>query len=250
MGVRAISPLKQPPLPATGKGADSNSGFAGMQQKKRGAGKSAQRANAWRDAKHRYELQCQQHRKQRGLSKLSYTETIEMIDKRQRKFEEPSQMEVEDMIDNADAQVNEEEEREEEKEYQRSVAKDKSPIYGNLRVEHKPEDTMRFLSVNVNGLPFWWHDNPKANHLKFILKQYQIDGLGLQEPCINWSAFKSSRTLASLLRDGTTPIKSVHSHNLLETDNIGRKQRGGTATLLRDKLAAKVIDRGGRMKHD
>ena len=120
-----------------------------------------------------------------------------MIDKRQRKFEEPSRMKVEDMIDNTDAQVDEEEERKEEKEYQRSVAKDKSPIYGNLQVEHKPKDTMRFLSVNVNGLPFWWHDNPKANHLKFILKQYQIDGLGLQEPCINWSAFKSSHGSSS-----------------------------------------------------
>ena len=49
------------------------------------------------------------------MSKLSYTETIEIIDKRQRKFEEPSQKEVEDMLDNAEAQVDEEREREEEK---------------------------------------------------------------------------------------------------------------------------------------
>ena len=244
MGVKEISPLKQPPLPPTGKGADLNSGFTSMKKKKRGAGKSAQRANAWRNAKHRYGLQQQHHRKQRGMSKLSYTETVEIIDKRQRKFEEPSQKEVEDMIDDDEAQIDEEAEREEERDYQRSVAKDKSPTYGNLRVEHKPEDTMRFLSVNINGLAFWWHNNPKADHLKFILKHYQIDGLGLQEPCINWCAFKSSITLASLLRDGTTPIKSVHSHNLHETDNIGRKQRGGTATLLRDELAARVIDRG------
>ena len=244
MGVKEISPLKQPPLPPTGKGADLNSGFTSMKKKKRGAGKSAQRANAWRNAKHRYGLQQQHHRKQRGMSKLSYNETVEIIDKRQRKFDEPSQKEVEDMIDDDEAQIDEEAEREEERDYQRSVAKDKSPIYGNLRVEHKPEDTMRFLSVNINGLAFWWQNNPKADHLKFILKHYQIDGLGLQEPCINWCAFKSSITLASLLRDGTTPIKSVHSHNLHETDNIGRKQRGGTATLLRDELAARVIDRG------
>ena len=111
MGVKEISPLKQPPLPPTGKGADLNSGFTSMKKKKRGAGKSAQRANAWRNAKHRYGLQQQHHRKQRGMSKLSYTETIEIIDKRQQKFEEPSQKEVEDMLDNAEAQVDEEEER-------------------------------------------------------------------------------------------------------------------------------------------
>ena len=52
MGVKEISPLKQPPLPPTGKGADLNSGFTSTKQKKRGAGKSAQRANAWRNAKH------------------------------------------------------------------------------------------------------------------------------------------------------------------------------------------------------
>ena len=65
---------------------------------------------------------------------------------------------------------------------------------------YKPEDTMRFISININGLSFWWHNNPKANQLKFILRQYRIDGMGLQEPCINWMAFKASITLASLLR--------------------------------------------------
>ena len=33
MGVKEISPLKQPPLPPTGKGADLNSGFTSMKQK-------------------------------------------------------------------------------------------------------------------------------------------------------------------------------------------------------------------------
>ena len=98
MGVTQISRQQQLPLPAAGKGADLNSGLAGTKQKKRGVGKSAQRANAWRNAK----------------QKLSYKETMEMIDKRQRKYDEPSKGEIEDMLDDADAQVNEAEEREEE----------------------------------------------------------------------------------------------------------------------------------------
>ena len=68
--------------------------------------------------------------------------------------------------------------------------------------------------------------------------------MGLQETCINWSEFKTSRTLASLLRNGADPIRSVHSYNTIETENIGYKQRGGTATVLYGQLAGKVIDSG------
>ena len=80
-----------------------------------------------------------------------------------------------------------------------------------------------------------------------MLKVHRVDGLGLQETCINWSAFnKTSKTLASLLRQGAENIRSVHSHNTLpgETENIGYNQRGGTATVLKDELASYVIDSG------
>ena len=44
---------------------------------------------------------------------------------------------------------------------------------------------------------------PKANHFKFILlRQHRINKTGLQEPCINWMAFKLLITLASLLGRG------------------------------------------------
>ena len=148
------------------------------------------------------------------------------------------------MIQDSDDEADEEEEREEEREYIQSVSEDKSPLYGNLQLRDKPEDVLRFFSCNINGLSFWLSNNPKAKLLKYLLKKYQVDALGLQETCINWSEFKNSQTLASLLRDGTIEIKSVHSYNIHETENIGRKQRGGTATLLRGELAGRVIDRG------
>ena len=69
---------------------------------------------------------------------------MEFINNRQRRFEEPSSKEVDEMVDTAAAQadedVDEEEEREAEREYQRSVKNDDSPIYGNLSMDHKDDD--------------------------------------------------------------------------------------------------------------
>ena len=102
----------------------------------------------------------------------------------------------------------------------------------------------RFLSININGLPFWLQWNHKAELLKLLLKRYNVECLGLQETCINWSEFKASQTVASILRDGKTPIRSVQSYNRYETDNIGYTQRGGTATVLRDELDGYFKDLG------
>ena len=176
--------------------------------------------------------------------KLSYLEVMQMINSRQRKYEEPSRREVEEMIQDSDDEADEEDEREEEREYIQSVAEDKLPIYGNLQLRDKPEDVLRFFSCNINGLSFWLSNNPKAKLLKYMLTKYQVDALGLQETCINWSQFKNSQTLASLLRDGAIHIKSVHSYNIHETENIGNTQRGDTATILRGELVGRVMDRG------
>ena len=63
---------------------------------------------------------------------------------------------------------------------------------------NKKEDyTFRFVSININGLRFWLHKNYKAEQLRFMLKTHKVDAMGLQETCINWSAFKSSKMLAS-----------------------------------------------------
>ena len=53
-----------------------------------------------------------------------------------------------------------------------------------------------------------------------------------------------SKSLASLLCNGVTSIQSVHSHNVLEDENIGTKQLGRTATILHDQLEGKVINSG------
>ena len=121
------------------------------------------------------------------------------------------------------------------------MATTKVPIYDNLRVDDKAEVAIRLFSVNVNGMSFWLRNNYRAEILKYVFRQYGIDLAGFHV-CINWSAFKPSQTLASLLCGGAEPIRSVASHSKRETRNIGRRQRGGTATILRDQLAAFVKD--------
>ena len=56
------------------------------------------------------------------------------------------------MIEDSNDVAEKEEEREEEREYIQSVAEDKLLIYGNLQLQDKPEDLLRFFSCNINGL--------------------------------------------------------------------------------------------------
>ena len=117
-------------------------------------------------------------------------------------------------------------------------------MHGNLRVEVKDDEAIRVLGVNINIISFWLKDNYKVERLKFIFKKYGVDIAGLQEVCIKWIEFKASQTIASILRVKLEKIRSVVSHNERETKNIGRYQRGGTEKILRDQLAAFVIDSG------
>ena len=125
-----------------------------------------------------------------------------------------------------------------------SVKATKVPIHGTLRVDRKDAEAIRFFSGNINGISFWLSKNYKAERLKFVFKQYGVDSCGLQKVCLNWSAFKSSQTIASLLRSNAEPIRSVASHNCTPeaTKNAERIQRGGTATIIREELASFVID--------
>ena len=81
-----------------------------------------------------------------------------------------------------------------------TIINTKVPLHGNLRVEVEYEEVVRVLGVDVNSMSFWLKDNYKAKLLKYILEKYGVDIAGLQEVCINWSNFKSSQTLASILR--------------------------------------------------
>ncbi len=57
--------------------------------------------------------------------------------------------------------------------------------------KNKAEDNLRLFSANLGALSFWLKDNYKAARLKHIPRQYEVDGMGLQELHVNWSQVKS-----------------------------------------------------------
>ena len=157
-------------------------------------------------------------------SKLSYEESMEIIGKRKNKLEDITEKELEELEAVQEDEDGAQTKEKEETSYRQSVEQTKVPIYGTLRVQEKPDNAIRFFGHNINSMSFWLTHNYKAERLKYVFEQYGIDTMGLQEVCINWSKFKSSQTLASLLRHGPERIRSVASFNKTELENMGRHQ--------------------------
>ena len=72
-----------------------------------------------------------------------------------------------------------------EEEYKKEITTFKVPIYGNLHPTMKADDSIRFMSINVNYLSMWKRLNYKAQRLRWSLKNYQVNSMGLQEVCLN-----------------------------------------------------------------
>ena len=66
--------------------------------------------------------------------------------------------------------------------------------------------------------------------------------MGLQEVCVNWHNFRCR--LHNTLRYGADPMRSVASHNTLETKNTGDTQRGGIGTVVNGLMFKYVKDSG------
>ena len=128
--------------------------------------------------------------------------------------------------------------------HQQDRKKKEVSLYGTLNPQESPGESVRCMSLNPNGMSMWRRKNHKADRLKSILDKYQLDAVNLQEVCINWARYKSSDTLAALLRSCHEPLRNVRSYNKHESDNIGTVQRGGTATILRGPLSQFVKDQG------
>ena len=150
---------------------------------------------------------------------------MEIMARRRNPESEITNKELEEIENAAEDNKKAARNRKEEEQIRQTVSNTKVPVHGNLRVEEKDDEAIRFLGVNINSMSFWQRDNYKADRLKFILEKYGVDAAGLQEVCINWSELKASQTIATILRVKTERIRSVASHNERETENIGRYQR-------------------------
>ena len=173
---------------------------------------------------------------------ISSEEMRDILERRQRSTDDVLPQEVDEYMEEKELVAELEAAAKEYKEFQKSVAATNVPLWGDIDVNAKRDDVIRLLSGNLNGLAAWNHNNHKADRLRFLMTKLGLDVVGLQEVCVNWSALKPSHNIGTILRNGDEPIRSVASHNKLETKNAGRAQRGGTATVIRDLLAPFVKD--------
>ena len=198
------------------------------EKKKRGRKKSAQ--------------QAARKRKANAAADRFYEETKRMMESRKRPKDEMGFGEFEEYMATEASEEDLEEAAKKEEEYKREIAKAKVPIYGTLHPTMKADDSVGLMSVNVNCLSMWKRLNYKAERLRWSLKNYQVDAMGLQEVCVNWRNFRCN--LAHTLRSGADPMRSVASHNTIEEKRVGNTQRGGTGTVVTGALAKYVKDYG------
>ena len=201
--------------------------------RKRGAKGAARRAGLYMETKRQT---------------LLYSKIQEIMEARSRPNEEVSFREYEEEMEDQLRYLSKEQKAGliAEEEYAKKLKRLKVPIYGNLRINSKANDSIRLMSLNINGLSMSKRGNSKAERLKLLISKYQLDAVGIQEVCVNWDEYKSSNRLAALLRRGYDPIRSVQSYNTLEGNtNIGNVQRGGTATVLQG-LFSKFVKKTGK----
>ena len=211
-----------PPTGTQGKASSSNLGT-----KKWGRKKACQRASVYQHAKTRTALATRTRnlfgRRIKGLGRnieakhtsnnpLRYEDTIEILASRQATTEDITAESVKAHASEQDERTAAEQLDKAETAYVHTVSSTKVPDYGKLRIDEKDSEAIRFMSQNVNSMSYWLRDNYKAEQLKFLLKQYNINTAGFQEVCINWAALKPSQTMVSLLRHKES-LRSVHSYN-------------------------------------
>ena len=194
-------PSRAPPPAVNGNGATNAKGTKSMAAgRPRAAISAARRANQYRTAKGKGSGNGIRN-KEKGTkysnkkkSKLSYEETIQLMNRRKQKDEDITAQDPEELedIEGIGDEADPTEATQLQEDYTQRVSNTKVPLHGNLHVERKHDEAVRLCSLNINSLSFWLRNNYKAEHLKHVLQQYGVDSIGIQEVCINWSAFKSS----------------------------------------------------------
>ena len=99
--------------------------------------------------------------------------------------------------------------------------------------EERPESVFWGLLVQLNSMVTDKVKNRKARQLKYLVRKYDIQFVGLGEVGINWLLAVNKRLL-SLLPDFGLHVKSRMAHN--KNEQISVHQQGGVGTLVLGEL--------------
>ncbi len=108
----------------------------------------------------------------------------------------------------------------------------------------KPPDTVRVMMENFNSLGVFTSGKRrrrKIRRIRKLMRKYDVDVLTGCETQADWSFAKNNDKFENIFGVGQQK-RSVAAHNT--TERITRDQKGGTATMIVDKLASRVVNVG------
>ena len=118
-------------------------------------------------------------------------------------------------------------------------------MWSSIDIKNNPVGVIRILFLNPNTFPLWSRDNYKVDRLKFMMKEYNPETVGLQVLCQNSYASKTSMTVADMLQTRERVICLVTPHKQREgRKNVGNYKVGGMTIVLRDCLSFYAKDSG------
>ena len=84
----------------------------------------------------------------------------------------------------------------------------------------------------------------KSEEVRMFMEEYSVDVMGLAETNVKWSKVRASDTLWDRTKSWFEHRALAVSYNMKDGVSTTKRQQGGTATILRDKIAHKMRDTG------
>ena len=123
-----------------------------------------------------------------------------------------------------------------EKDNNNSYNHDLPPDYWGHKLGKKRHNTTRVCFININGIGHK-KKSYKGEEIRKFMESSKVDVMGMAETNVNWSKVKNTDTLWERTRSWFEHRSISVSYNRKNGAGKQRKQQGGTATLLKGKIA-------------
>ena len=130
-----------------------------------------------------------------------------------------------------------------------SYNRDKDPDHWGHRLRRKNSNTTRICLVNINGIGMS-KKSKKSEELRQFMEDEAVDAMNIVETNVNWSKVRSMHTLWERTKAWFEHRRIAVSYNMKDGVGTTRRQQGGTATILRNKIAHTRTRLLGLIKRD
>ena len=121
--------------------------------------------------------------------------------------------------------------------------RDQYPDYWGYKLGKKKSNTTRICLVNINGVGMK-KNSKKSEEVRMFMEEHSVDVMGLAETNVKWSKVRASDTLWDRTKSWFEHRALAVSYNMKDGVSTTKRQQGGTATILKDKIAHKMRDTG------